>query len=1383
MADIIISSSDSLSGSVLNSDLIPVIRSGTSILAQPYSQFASQLRAGLALQTSLDAHEGDQDAHWTAAQMISAFDSEIGNSDWQVAALTQSEILALIADPAEQGNSSAWGVAKIPDLPASKITSGQFGTARIPNLAAAKITSGTLDAARIPGLAASKITSGQFALARIPDLPASQITSGTLADARIPGLAASKITSGTLAVARIPNSIARDTEVEAAVDDVGLSISGTTLTLERDGSGSDSVNVPTGGGAVSDGVINSMALSINAGHELVATAGRSVGANVASAGLALTAASIPDLDADKIATGTLHAGRIPGLDAAKIDSGTLADARIPNLPAGKITSGAFDAARIPNLPASRITSGEFAVARIPDLPASQISSGTLADARIPGLAASKITSGTFDAARIPSSVARDTEVAAAVDDVGISIAGTVLTLHRDGSGGDSVTVPSSGGGGGGTNDGVTNSLALSLNASHELVATAGRSIGADVVSAGLALTEAAIPASIARDTEVTAAVDNVGISFSDPTLTLLRDGSGADTAALNGLIILPDSSGDLPDPDTRAGRVAVSGNQVLEAIDHGDHTKVVEFDEYSPTRTEPPNRSSNENHYVGSFADPPHSTIDNYDVNDIAWDRGGQVWLIKAAASDTRWSSYSGPLGWHHGHIYSTEAVAARHISAAAEVGNVVIYGTGAAQKPYVVTDFTAATGPDWRWDPLGLTSADVLSVIAGQFSDDDPEPLGTAAPGTALTLTHPDHVHSDDSVVLAQARADAAFADALDAQNDATQALSDAADKIARADITAGDNITLTNVGANGLQIAASVSGGGGGDVTTAELNSAISTHNTSATAHNDIRSDLSDVEDRLDALDPLEIEAYDSSATYARGSANSIVTHSNGLFIYISATERSSGHDPDTQPGYWFELSEGVAYEVISTGSHRIAARTLVVNGDNDNVYLCTTTQTTPRDLDYIHAQSESAGGAFILLNGSGSGGTTVTANPSGTDGDDLERIAIAGTNYNIPAAATGPLAPDYESDATYSLGGSNSLVTFQDQIYFYSSTVSRNSNHSPETHPDYWIDISTVSNWVSLNETDEIRIPGGTFVILPDDSSVYLSRDDVDATALRDAAYIRSHAAAGEQFILVSGGAGGNDGEGAVTLTPLTEAEHNYAFTNSSGLQSSQTRRLYDSDISFPTDLDDDELIYLDVDTTNGNVRIPLTVDFIEDLTAVTPITWALNLNGTLVDLAGDDANAKFFPLGQNRGFFLGISNETPLRLQWGMSHTSITMTMQLTRVTAGSGKPGGEASDGSISGLQTDQFVVTDIDVPEGTWGYVNVGDVGDQRAGPWHRFLLADLTGRTDVAAGTAPSDANALIFPIDDQGVFYLGQTAGDKVAVAWNQSDRTPGNLRVRSN
>ena len=204
-------------------------------------------------------------------------------------------------------------------------------------------------------------------------------------------------------------------------------------------------------------------------------------------------------------------------------------------------------------------------------------------------------------------------------------------------------------------------------------------------------------------------------------------------------------------------------------------------------------------------------------------------------------------------------------------------------------------------------------------------------------------------------------------------------------------------------------------------EIDTDISTHNTATNAHNDIRSSLSTAEDRLDALNAVEIEPYDLTATYSRGSANSIVTHSGGLYIYISATERSSNHDPDTQPGYWLELSEGVTYTVLDNNSYRFSARTLVIFDDTDETYLCTTTQTTPRNKAYIRTEAASIGGAFIHLNGTGSAGTTVAANPSGTDGDTLTRITIDGTNYNLPAPMGGGLS-SVTSDATLAGSGTS-------------------------------------------------------------------------------------------------------------------------------------------------------------------------------------------------------------------------------------------------------------------------------------------------------------------------------------------------------------------------
>jgi hypothetical protein len=79
------------------------------------------------------------------------------------------------------------------------------------------------------------------------------------------------------------------------------------------------------------------------------------------------------------------------VDASKVASGTLDAARIPGLPASKITSGTFDTARIPSLDASKVNTGTFAAARIPNLPASVITSGTLDPARVPSAPANALT--------------------------------------------------------------------------------------------------------------------------------------------------------------------------------------------------------------------------------------------------------------------------------------------------------------------------------------------------------------------------------------------------------------------------------------------------------------------------------------------------------------------------------------------------------------------------------------------------------------------------------------------------------------------------------------------------------------------------------------------------------------------------------------------------------------------------------------------------------------------------------------------------------------------------------------------------------------------------------------------------------------------------------
>jgi hypothetical protein len=82
-----------------------------------------------------------------------------------------------------------------------------------------------------------------------------------------------------------------------------------------------------------------------------------------NARISLDANEIPNLDANKITSGSLGADRIPNLDTAKITTGTLADARLPstalnsnvdltNLSASNMTSGTLPDARFPaTLPA------------------------------------------------------------------------------------------------------------------------------------------------------------------------------------------------------------------------------------------------------------------------------------------------------------------------------------------------------------------------------------------------------------------------------------------------------------------------------------------------------------------------------------------------------------------------------------------------------------------------------------------------------------------------------------------------------------------------------------------------------------------------------------------------------------------------------------------------------------------------------------------------------------------------------------------------------------------------------------------------------------------------------------------------------------------------
>ena len=152
-------------------------------------------------------------------------------------------------------------------------------------------------------------------------------------------------------------------------------------------------------------------------------------------------------------------------------------------------------------------------------------------------------------------------------------------------------------------------------------------------------------------------------------------------------------------------------------------------------------------------------------------------------------------------------------------------------------------------------------------------------------------------------------------------------------------------------------------------------------------------------------------------------------------------------------------------------------------------------------------------------------------------------------------------------------------------------------------------------------------------------------------------------------------------------------------------------------------------------------------------------------------------------------VGLSGLEQIRLIDLISQGDNAVLLPSTRITvylavmarAAGGLPGDEQEDTTVGNMAL--FDETTIDVPSGTWGFVNFGDIGAHRLGEWHRFLVADLIGLTDAADGNMPSTANSLTFLANEETYFFIGQTSGDKVLVGSSSAGVQPGTVRIRSN
>ena len=218
----------------------------------------------------------------------------------------------------------------------------------------------------------------------------------------------------------------------------------------------------------------------------------------------------------------------------------------------------------------------------------------------------------------------------------------------------------------------------------------------------------------------------------------------------------------------------------------------------------------------------------------------------------------------------------------------------------------------------------------------------------------------------------------------------------------------------------------------------------------------------------------------------------------------------------------------------------------------------------------------------------------------------------------------------------------------------------------------------------------------------------------------------------------------------------------------------------ELDFSETIEDGELIeILWLASAGGrNYGVSLvTADAILDLTA--QATEPATISAAMQFKIGDTAT-QLSAFGQGSGFLWLIDTDS-IYLANGRQRAMVAEIYKLEPPAGGGGLPGDEESDSSITADGTCDE--TTIDVPSGTWGFVNFGDIGTFRSGEWFRFLVADLEGLTDLADGGTRTDANSLMFFGQEEHQLFIGQTSGDKVVVCSNDAAVAPGTVRIRTN
>ena len=106
-------------------------------------------------------------------------------------------------------------------------------------------------------------------------------------------------------------------------------------------------------------------------------------------------------------------------------------------------------------------------------------------------------------------------------------------------------------------------------------------------------------------------------------------------------------------------------------------------------------------------------------------------------------------------------------------------------------------------------------------------------------------------------------------------------------------------------------------------------------------------------------------------------------------------------------------------------------------------------------------------------------------------------------------------YADNATYSFGGSNSIVTHGDNILVYISSVERSADHDPSLHPNYWGNLSRLVTEIAVDNTSNVHFRRGMLIYTHEDE-VYFCTTNAQAGTARGLTYVKENSGIGGEFI---------------------------------------------------------------------------------------------------------------------------------------------------------------------------------------------------------------------------------------------------------------------------